>query len=51
MIESTAKGQERQNGRVARNLTTHCSRPELASLSFDNLDAWLVVRRSAEFER
>jgi hypothetical protein len=51
MIESVVMAQATKLGHGGRNLTTHCSRPELASLSFDSLDAWLVVRRSAEFER
>jgi hypothetical protein len=28
------EAQERKDGQVARNLTTHCSRPEIACLSF-----------------
>ena len=51
MIETIVKAQESESGGDARNLTTHCSRPEIARLSSDSMDAWLDTSRSAEFER
>ncbi len=46
MIKSTLRGRERQNGYVARNLTTHSTEAEIARMSFARLKAWSDSSRS-----